>query len=92
MTEETLRVMVHYPAAKEPYRDDHASRSETVGTLKARVLKLFGLSEGQHGGDTYTYTLYHNKRALENMSETLGQVTGHEHTLQLKLSQQITQG
>jgi hypothetical protein len=88
----TLHVVVHYPAAKEPYKDNHASRTETVGTLKTRVLNAFGLSEGQQDGQTFTYTLYHRKRPLENLSETLGQVAGDEHTLELKLSQQITQG
>ena len=88
----TLRVTVHYIAAKEPYKDSHAERTETVGTLKARVLTAFGLSEGQQGGQTYTYTLYHGKTALDNLSETLGQVAGKERSLKLKLAQQVTQG
>jgi hypothetical protein len=89
---ESLRVVVHYPAAKEPYRVNNVLRTETVATLKDRVLAAFGLTEGQHDGQTFTYTLYHQKRPLENLSETLGQVAGHEHILELKLSQQITQG
>jgi len=92
MTKETLHVVVHYPAAKEPFKDDNASLSETVGSLKARVLTAFGLSEGQQGNDVFTYTLYHHKTPLENLTETLGQVAGSQPTLQLKLSQQITQG
>ncbi len=92
MNKETLHVVVHYPAAKEPFKDDNASRSETVGSLKARVLTAFGLSEGQQGGQTFTYTLYHDKTPLEDLNETIGQVAGGQPTLQLKLSQQITQG
>lgn len=93
MTEETLKVIVHYAAAKKPYEQDHASRNETVGTLKTNVLNAFGLKEGQHtDGNTYTYTLFHHKTPLENLTETLGQVAGDQHTLELKLSQQVTQG
>jgi hypothetical protein len=93
MTEGTLKVIVHYAAAKKPYEQDHVSRNETVGTLKTNVLNAFGLKEGQHtDGNTYTYTLFHNKTPLENLAETLGQVAGDKHTLELKLSQQVTQG
>jgi hypothetical protein len=88
---ESLRVVVHYPAAKEPYREN-ARRTETVGILKSHVLTAFGLTEGQHDGQTFTYTLYHQKRPLENLSEPLGQIAGLERHLELKLSQQITQG
>lgn len=93
MSEESLKVIVHYAAAMKPYEQDHASRQETVGTLKANVLNAFGLKEGQHAdGNTYTYTLYDHKTPLENLSETLGQLAGNKHTLELKLSQQVTQG
>lgn len=92
MTNNTLHVDVHYPAAKEPFRDEHTNTTETVGSLKARVLTAFGLTEGQQGNETVTYTLYHDKKPLENMNETLGQVAGGKPTLQLKLSQQIIQG
>ncbi len=89
----TLKVIVTYPAAKKPYEDNDAQRTETVGTLKAAVLTAFGLTEGQSAdGKTFTYTLYHQKTPLENLNETLGQVAGEKHTLELKLSQQVTQG
>jgi hypothetical protein len=89
----TLKVIVTYPAAKKPFEQDHASRNETVGTLKTTVLSAFGLSEGQStDGKTFVYTLYHGKTPLENLSETLGQIAGDKHTLELKLSQQVTQG
>jgi hypothetical protein len=91
--EGTLKVIVHYPAAKKPFEQDHASRNETVGTLKSAVLAAFGLTECQSGdGKTFAYTLYHHKTPLENLNETLGQVAREEHTLELKLSQQVTQG
>lgn len=87
-----LEVIVHYPAAKGPFEQEHASRSETLGTLKSAVLKAFGLTEGQINASTYTYTLYHHKTPLENLSETLGQLAGHAAKLVLKLRQQVTQG
>jgi hypothetical protein len=90
---ETLKVVVTYPAAKKPFEQGHATRNETVGTLKEAVLKAFGLTEGGSAdGNIYTYTLYFEKRPLENLNETLGQVAGERHTLELKLSQQVTQG
>jgi hypothetical protein len=93
MNEGTLEVVVHYAAAAKPYKQDHTNRHETVGTLKANVLNAFGLTEGQHAdGNTYSYTLYHHKTPLENLDETLGKVAGDKHTLELKLSQQVTQG
>jgi hypothetical protein len=91
--QKNLKVVVHYAAAKMPYEQEHANRNETIGTLKTNALNAFGLKEGQHAdGNTYTYTLYHHKTPLENLNETLGQVAGDKHTLELKLSQQVTQG
>jgi len=43
-------------------------------------------------GTVTTYTLYHGKEALEDLNRTLGSVAGDKDELQLKLSQQITQG
>jgi hypothetical protein len=87
-----LRVVVHYIAAPEPFKTE-AEGDETVGQLKKRVLAAFGLTEGQTpDGSTVTYTLYRDKTPLENADETLRMVAGHEHVLQLKLGQQITQG
>ena len=87
-----LKVIVNYPAAKKPFEQERASRSETVGMLKSSALKAFGLTEGESGGNTHTYTFFHEKTPLENLGETLGQVAGHAPTLVLKLSQQVTQG
>jgi hypothetical protein len=87
-----LKVIVNYPAAKGPYKQDNASPGETLATLKAIVLNAFGLTEGQVNGSTYTYTLYHDKTPLENLTETIGQLIGNAATLTLKLSQQVTQG
>ena len=93
VVETTLRVTVHYIAAVEPFKDAHADRSETVGHLKARVLLAFGLTEGSTPeGPTVSYTLYHNKTPLENLQQTLGELAGEHHELELKLVQQITQG
>jgi hypothetical protein len=87
-----LKVIVNYPAAKGPYEQDHATPSETLAAVKAAVLTAFGLTEGQVSGSTYTYTLFHGKTPLENLSESIGQLAGNAATLVLKLSQQVTQG
>jgi hypothetical protein len=88
-----LHVTVHFPAAEEPFQDPHVDRSETVGHLKARVLTAFGLVEGTlPDGNIAAYTLYHEKKPLEDSTQTLGDIAGHHKALQLKLTQQITQG
>lgn len=89
----TLNVTVAYVAAKKPFKQEDVSRSETVKTLKAEVLKAFGLVEGSDAdGKTFTYTLFHGKTPLEDLNQTLGDVTGDKHELELKLTQQVTQG
>jgi hypothetical protein len=88
-----LRVVVHYPAAAGPFKDEDADRDETVGQLKARVLAAFGLSEGTTAdGNVVTYTLYQHRTPLENPAQTLRDLAGHQRVLQLKLSQQLIQG
>jgi hypothetical protein len=34
-----LEVIAHYPAAEGPFEQKHASRSETLGTVKSAVVK-----------------------------------------------------
>ena len=95
MTQErsTFHVVVHYMAAAEPFKDDHANPDETVAQLKARVLNAFGLTEGgTSDGNTVSYTLYHDKAPLENPNQTLGELAGDKKVLQLKLDRQIVQG
>ncbi|MCX5796996.1 MAG: hypothetical protein NTY77_16005 [Elusimicrobia bacterium] len=84
--QDTLEVTVNYPAAAKPYHEQ-LPRSETVGQLKAAVLKAFNLVEGN-----VVYTLYFKKSPLENPSQTLGELAGTGKGLELKLSQQVTQG
>lgn len=88
-----LRVVVNYPAAADPFKDENADRDETVGHLKARVLVAFGLSEGANtDGNVASYTLYDHKTPLENPAQTLGDLADQERVVRLKLSQQLTQG
>jgi hypothetical protein len=90
--DDRVRVTVHYMAAGKPFEQDFAS-SATVGDVKAASLHAFDLTEGANQeGNTVTYTLYDKKDPLENMSITIGQLAGEQKVLQLKLSQQITQG
>jgi len=87
-------VTVTYPAAREPFRQHHEPRSETVATLKELVLNAFHLTEGTSpDGSTVTvYTLYHGKKPLENPNQTIGGVAGDAQELHLKLVQEIKQG
>lgn len=88
-----LHVVVHYVAAEEPFKDNNADRQETVGQLKQQVLTEFGLTEGQTpDGAITTYTLYHDKKPVDNLDQTLGDLAGDDKALQLRLVQQITQG
>ena|GEM_PF-2190380 len=90
---EYLHVTVHYPAAAHPFVEPHASHRETVGGLKAKVLKAFHLHEGTGpDGSVTTYTLYFHKHALDNMDQTLGDLAGDNSDLKFKLAQQIVQG
>ena len=86
-------VVVHYAGAGAPFKDTHAARTETVGHLKGRVLAAFGLVEGPTpDGNVLTYTLYHGKTPLDNLAQTIGEVAGEKHVLELKLARQVTQG
>ena len=89
----SIKVTVHYPPASKPFKDDNADPSETVGQLKARVLTAFDLTEGTlPDGNVVTYPLFHGKSVLENMSGTIASLADDKKVLQLKLTQQLTQG
>lgn len=89
----TLRVVVHYAAAKKPYEVSDVDRAETVGAFLQQVLIAFGLTNvPTPEGTSVTYTLYHDKTPLENPARTLGNIAGDHPELQLKLVQQVTQG
>jgi hypothetical protein len=93
MESQTLNVNVTYPAARKPYHQEGAPRSETLATLKTAVLNAFGLEETTApDGTTTTYWFYKDKDRLENLAVTLGSLAGEAHALALKLAQQITQG
>jgi hypothetical protein len=90
--DDQVRVSIHYMAAAKPFEHDFA-RAASVGEVKAAALNGFWLAEGANAeGNTVTYTLYEKKDPLENLSVTVGQLAGDQKVLQLKLSQQITQG
>lgn len=87
-----IQVKVHFMAAGKPFENDYDANA-TVGQVKHDALIAFGLSEGgTPEGNTVTYILYHEKHQLLDMSQTIGPLAGHQRVLQLKLSQQLTQG
>ena len=90
---ENLHIVVNYVAAEKPYNNEE-SRGETVGQLKSKVLNAFGLTdEGPAGGGTtIVYTLYYEKKPLENLSETLGAIAGQKEGLEMNLSKKVVQG
>lgn len=92
MAKHSLNVKVTYPAAGQPFRDDDAAPSETLASLKARVLTFFHLTEGDEGGNQITYVLFKAKERLTDLSVTLGALVDHGRSLNLKLVQQIEQG
>ncbi|WP_162919004.1 hypothetical protein [Taklimakanibacter deserti] len=87
-----LNVTVAYPAAEKPFHDHHASLTETLAALKARVLAFFSIQEGSSDGNQITYRLYKGKDPLNDLTVTLGSIAGHAQALSLKLAQQIEQG
>jgi hypothetical protein len=88
-----IHVKVVYAPAADKFNDPHVKPTETVGQLKATVLNFFELKEGPRpDGSVATYTLYHDKTPLEDMALTIGAVAHGEHTLDLKLAEQIVQG
>jgi hypothetical protein len=89
-----LQLTVRYAAAAHPFHDHDANPDETLSALKGRVLLAFGLTEGQGtpDGNTVAYKLYHGKEELTDLGRTLGDIAGHAHALELKLSQYVQQG
>jgi hypothetical protein len=88
----SLNVTVTYPAAGQPFHEKEGPASETLGSLKARVLDFFGLSEGEEGGQRISYFLFKGKVKLTDLSVTLGSLAGDADALHLKLVQHIEQG
>ena len=67
-----LDLKVTYPAAGESFHEKDAPSDETLGALKPKVLKFFGLEEGEQGGQQITYVFFKGKDRLNDLSITLG--------------------
>jgi hypothetical protein len=87
----TIDVTVKYVAGK-PFHEHEAPRTETLLTLKGRVLKHFGLEETSTPEFQKTYFLYGHGGRIDNLAQTLGEYAGHHHKIELKLVEQIVQG
>jgi hypothetical protein len=89
-----LQVIIKYAGAGKPFRDDDASPSEQLASVKARAMTAFKLADGQTtpDGNTIAYKLYHGKDELTNMTQTLADIAGSSHAIELKLSQYVEQG
>ena len=90
---EAVHVTVVYPAAGKPFQDEAASSEETLASLKACVLEAFELTEGSTpDGNITTYVLFRGNDRLEDLTRTIGDISGGNPAIQLKLAQQIIQG
>lgn len=87
MKPESIKVQVHYMAASKPFKTEE-DPSTTAGQLKAAVLDAFGLKEDGNK----VYKLFHQKTELTNLSQTLGEIAGHQRDLNLKLEEVLVQG
>ena len=85
--EEKIKVQVHYMAATKPFKTEEEPAT-TVGQLKAAALTAFGLKEDT----TKVYKLFYQKLELTNLSQTLGEIAGHQRDLNLKLEEVLIQG
>jgi hypothetical protein len=83
-----LDLVVTYARSGDELRDNHAERSETLASLKVRVLVAFGLKEGDEHGKLTTYTLFHDHNELKNLDRTLGEVAGEVELLRLELARE----
>jgi hypothetical protein len=89
---ETLHVEVRYLAVKDPYKDHSAKSSETLATLKARVLLHFGLEEGNVDGGRKEYFLVYEGVQLTDLAIALGTLAKEKRHLDMKLIEHFIQG
>ena len=84
-----LNVHVKYSASPKPFIAHHTPATETVGALLEKVLRAFGLSQGET-----VYNLRFEGNILENLNQTLGHIARchHEESLHLTLGHQLVSG
>lgn len=88
----TLALRVRYLASPRPYLEPRAPLTETLATLKPKVLTFFGLMEGEVEGGRKEYAFSAHGAIQSNLAETLGQLAHGKHELELKLLEQFIQG
>jgi len=91
--QDKINVVVHYMGAIKPFHDNDASPSETLSSLKNRVLTAFGLSESTlPDGNVVTYHLFLERQEVTDLTQTLGFLAAGKKELQFNLVQRLTQG
>ena len=81
-----LDVFITYAPNKDELRDNHVQRSDTLGSLKARVLTAFGLKEGvDERGKLMTFTIFRSHHELKDLAQKLGDIAGADELLRLEL-------
>jgi len=87
MEQKQIEVKIHYIAAVKPFEQRY-SPATTVGKVKTDAMLQFGLVESGNK----TFKLFFNKTELSNANQTLEQVAGDKHELNMDLEEFITQG
>lgn len=88
----TLALRVRYLASPRPYVEPRAPLTETLATLKPKVLQFFGLVEGDVEGGRKEYAFSAHGVIQSNLAETLGHLAHGKHELEMKLLEQFIQG
>jgi len=84
-----IDLSVEYPPTEDKLHDHGASREETIGSLKARVLGAFSLVEGVNDkGQLLTFILFDGKVPLTDPAAMVGTVAGDAAKLQLTLERE----
>jgi hypothetical protein len=89
---QTLSLRVRYIASRKQYEDPKASKSETLGVLKSKVLVFFNLQEGAVEGGTKSYFFAHDGVVQTDPSLTLGTLAEGKKDLKLDLIERFEQG
>lgn len=88
----TLALRVRYLASRRPYVEARAPLTETLATLKPKVLHFFGLVEGDVAGGRKEYAFSAHGVIQSNLAETLGHLAQGKRELELTLLEQFIQG
>ena len=85
--EHLIKVFVSYMAAIKPF-ETFVEPTQTIENIKQLALNEFGLVDG--GGKVFN--LFYEKKELQNLSETIGQLAEGKKELKFDLDETLVQG